>query len=74
MRFYKKNRDPGFQKSIPVPIPGPKIDPGPSADPWIEDHNVGLLSLVYTIGSTKSSEICNSNSIEVHKDMTHMRR
>ena len=36
MRFYQKKNGipaesesrPGLQKSIPVPIPGPKIDPG----------------------------------------------
>ena len=38
MKFNKKNRDTGFQKSIPVPIPGPKIDPGPNADPWLGRH------------------------------------
>ena len=34
MRFYKKNRDPGFQKSIPGP--GSRWDPVPNADPWYQ--------------------------------------
>ena len=49
MRFHKKNRDPGFLLSIPVPGLGQKINPGPNADPWL-----GLL----TNPSPRFFEIC----------------
>ena len=56
---------PGFQKSIPVPIPGPKIDPGPNADPWlIISYLYNLLWVTYIVHFWRKMKENNKKNFE----------
>ena len=70
MRFnQKKNRDPGFQKSIPVQIPGPKNDPGTGIPLGSRSQcrPLGVIAVKSAFLSDFSTERCYSGHFRAKK-------